>query len=177
MGKYVKGLVQSELEKAVSDAKAQDFVVVSMMGVGGVDNNVLRGGLKEKGIRLMVVKNTLFRKALVSGGKEAASGLFSGPCAIAYGGDSVVEVAKELAEWSKKITALQLKGAFLEGAVLDGKGAAELASMPNRAELQGQVVMLALSPGGRVASAVLGAGGVIAGCIKALVEKREKEAA
>ncbi len=177
MSKYVKGLVQSELTKVIGDEKARDFVVVSMLGVGGVDNNVLRGGLKEKGIRLMVVKNTLFRKALAEGGKGAAAELFTGPCAIAYGGDSIVDAVKELSGWSKKITALQFKGAFLDGAVLDAKGAAVLATMPNRAELQGQVIMLCLSPGGRVAAAALGAGGIIAGCIKAVTEKKEKEAA
>ena len=177
MSKYVKALVQSELAKTVSDEKVRDFVVVSTLGVGGVDNNVLRGGLKEKGIRLMVVKNTLFRKVLAGSGKEAAAELFVGPCAIAYGGDSIVDVAKELSEWSKKIKALQLKGAFLDGAILDAKGAAGLATMPNRAELQGQVIMLCLSPGGRVASAVLSGGGIIAGCIKAMIEKKEKEAA
>jgi large subunit ribosomal protein L10 len=177
MSKFVKGLVQSQLEKKISEDKAQDFVVVSTMGVGGVDNNVMRGGLKEKGIKLMVVKNTLFRKALKGRGMEAAADLFEGPCAIAYGGDSMVDVAKEITEWAKKVTALQVKGAFLEGAILDAKGAEALAAMPNRSELQGQIVMLALSPGGRIAAAVTGPVGVIAGCIKALVEKKEKEAA
>ncbi len=177
MSKFVKGLVQSQLEKKISQDKAQDFIVVSTMGVGGVDNNVMRGGLKEKGIKLMVVKNTLFREVLKKQDMEAAAGLFEGPCAIAYGGDSIVDVAKELTKWGKKVTSLQVKGAFLEGAILDANGAQGLAKMPNRAELQGQVVMLALSPGGRIASSVISSGGIIAGCVKALIEKKEKEAA
>jgi large subunit ribosomal protein L10 len=177
MSKFVKGLVQNELEKRLGEDKAQDFVVISTMGVGGVDNNVMRGGLKEKGIKLMVVKNTLFRKALKSRGMDAAAEIFSGPCAIAYGGDSIVDVAKELTGWAKKVEALKVKAAFLEGQVLDTKAAEELAKMPNRAELQGQIVMLAFSPGRRIASSVVSPAGVIAGCVKALIEKKEKEAA
>ncbi len=177
MSKFVKGLVQHELEKKLGEDKTQDFVVVSTMGVGGVDNNIIRGGLKEKGIKLMVVKNTLFRKALKSRSMEAAAEIFSGPCAIAYGGDSIVDVAKELAEWAKKVEALKVKAAFLEGEVLETEAAQELAKMLNRTELQGQIVMLANSPGRRIASSVISAGGIIAGCVKALIERGEKEAA
>ncbi len=57
MSKYVKEIVQSQLEKKISDDKAHDFVVVSTMGIGGTDNNVMRGGLKEKGIKHFIVKN------------------------------------------------------------------------------------------------------------------------
>lgn len=175
MSKFVKKLVQSEFEKKLGEDEAQDFIVVSTMGVGGVDNNIMRGGLKEKDIKLVVVKNTLFRKALRSHGMESAAEIFSGPCAIAYGGDSIVDVAKELTEWAKKVGALKVKAAFLEGEVLDTKAAQGLAKMPNRAELQGQIVMLAFSPGRTIASSVVSPGGIIAGCIKAIIEKKEKE--
>jgi large subunit ribosomal protein L10 len=177
MSKYVKELVQKQLEQKIGDDNAIDFVVVNTMGINGVDNNVMRGGLKEKGIKLSVVRNTLFKKALKAKELDAASDLFTGPCAIAYGGDSIVDIAKEVVEWAKKIEALQVKGAFLEGSILDEAGANALSKMPNRTELQGQVVMLMFSPGARIASCAVSPGGIIAGCIKALVEKKEKEAA
>lgn len=176
MSYLVKNLVQNEYEKKFSDIS--EFVVVDMTGVSGVDNNILRGELKKKGIHMTVVKNSLMCLALKNLDMDAACDIFAaGPCTVAYGGDSVVDVAKEIIERAKKIKAIKPKGAYVDGMLMAGDGVKVLSKMPTRVELQGQVVQIALTPGANVAGALLGSGGVIAGCIESVIEKLEKDAA
>ena len=177
MSKYIKGLLQADLEKRIVNDNIRDFLVLSTLGVGGVDNNVMRGELKGKGIKLMVVSNSLFKKAMENQKMGAASELLDGCCTIAYGGDSIVDVAKEMVVWAKKLKAIEVKGAFLDGSVMDSEAANKISEMSTRGELLSQIVTLIHSPGAAVASALRSPGGIIAGCIETLSEDDEKQAA
>jgi large subunit ribosomal protein L10 len=179
MSYYVKGLVQKEYEKRFTGVNS--FLVMQTIGINGVENNVIRGTLKSKGIRMMVVKNSMMRKALESLGHPSAGRLFeAGPCTVVFSGDSIVDVAKEIDVWmqkQKKKDVLAIQGAYVEGDVLNAASAAGLHKMPSRAQLQGRIAGIALAPGAAIAGALLGPARILAGCVKSVIEKKEKEAA
>ena len=176
MSKYVKNILAKDLEKRFSGVN--EFLVVDMTGIDGITNNRLRGKLRQKGIKLTMVRNAMMRQAFKALGVTAAIDLFAtGSCTVVYGGDSVVDVAKEIKNLSTRKLEIKFRGAYVDGTALGAGGAAQLVSMKSRAELQGEIVMLANSPARRLAGAIAAPAGIIAGCIKAIADKAEKQAA
>jgi large subunit ribosomal protein L10 len=176
MSKYVKQILTKELQNRFTDVN--EFLIVDMTGVDGITNNRLRGKLREKGIKIMMVKNAIMRHALKDMDMASAAELFAaGPCTVVYGGDSVVDVAKEIEAVDVGKTAIKFRGAYTDGALLDAVAATELVNMKSRTELLGDIVMLVNSPARRLAGAIASPAGIIAGCIKTIADASEKEAA
>ncbi len=175
MSKSVKQLLTKELEEKFSGVN--EFMIVDITGVDGITNNLLRGELRNKGIKLTMVRNAMMRQAMKALNRDSAMDLFvTGSCTVAYGGDSVIDVAKEIETLTKQ-KPLKISGAYLDGTVLSADAAKGLSKMKNRVQLIGEVVMLANSPAKRLASAIGSPAGIIAGCIKTLADKEEKAAA
>jgi large subunit ribosomal protein L10 len=98
-----------------------------------------------------------------------------GSNALAYGAESVVEVARAIVDLIGKHPVLELKGAVLDGQLFEGDaGVKALSRFPTRDEAIAQTVTLILSPGRKLAGQIKGPGGRIAGIVKTIVEKLEK---
>jgi len=172
MSKPVKNLIRKEIGRRLEGVT--DVAVVSVIGIDGNTNNRLRGELLEKGIHVMVVKNAMARQAFDDLGIGEVGELLDGPCAVAYGAESVVDVVREILGRAKEIPELSVKGAYMEGEVYAGPARVEeLSKFPTRIEALGKLAGAALGPGGKVAGALIGPGGVIAGIVKALEERDE----
>jgi large subunit ribosomal protein L10 len=173
MSKPVKEMIMADYRRRFGDLEGA--LVVDIRGIDANANNTLRLGLAAKDIRVTVVTNTLARKALADSPLSALAPALEGPSALAFGGSSVVDVARELVEWAKKIAELDLKGAVLDGEFYPGaEGVRRLSNFPTREEAQAKVVQLVLSPAGNVLGAVTSPGARVLAIVKEIQQRLEE---
>ncbi len=165
----IKTLLVKELVESWQGV--QTFVVVCPIGLDAIVSNQLRAALTAKNIKMIVVKNSVARLALAQLDLALAAELLDAPSAICYGGESVVDIARELVDWSRKANAFRVRGAFVEGQLFSAQQVQKLAAMPNRSELLAQIAALIGSPAGRIVSTLTSLVGRILGSIKTLAEK------
>jgi large subunit ribosomal protein L10 len=176
MSKRIKSLITAELQTKFKGADS--IVVVDYTGIDSKTTGGIRSDLRKKKVKMTVVRNAMAAKALESAGLKGAGALLTGTNAVVYGGESIVDVVKELVEQAKKVEKLKIKGSVVDGAVLDGKDTAALAKLPNKKELQGMIVGQILGPGRKLAGQLKGPAGKLAGQIKTVEDKaKEKEGA
>lgn len=173
MSKPIKNMMVADYRRRFGDLS--EALLVDIRGIGANDNNELRQGLHAEGIRITVVRNTLARDAFRDTELSVLEPGLDGPTALCYGGDSVVEVARSLVTWAKKIKDLELKGGCLDGEFFDGAaGVKRLSDFPTKDEAQARIVQLVLTPAGNVVGGAKGPGGRLLGVIKEIQERLER---
>ncbi len=172
MSKPVKEVISTEYKGRYSDLNGA--CVINVIGLDAVSTNRLRNDLKAKHIRLQVVSNRLARRALEDAPLGPLAAALSGPCALVTGGESIIDVAKALVGLKKTYPKIELKVGMVDGDP-DLIDVEQMAKLKSRDEVIGDVAMLIVSPGRRLAGAIASPAGKIAGCVKAIIEKAEKE--
>ena len=171
MSKKVKALVQRDIGDRLKDIDG--VAVINPRGMGALKTNGIRRRLRENGMRMTVVKNTLARRAVGEGKLKGFDKLLDGPSAVIYGQSvAIAKVARLLLDEKKLDDTLEIRGLFFDGEVYAGeKGIEQASKLPTREEAIGQLVGLILSPASNLAGALLGPVGTLAGIVKAIEEK------
>lgn len=173
MSKAVKTLMIRDYKTKFEGVN--DAVLVSLRGMGGIETNKMRTSLAKKNIKVTVVRNTLAKHAFKDSGLKNFESMLTGSSAVAYGAESVVDVAREIIAFAKKIERLELRAAVLDGVVFEGKkGVEQLSKFPTRTEALAQTVTLVLSPARKLMGQVKGPGGKVMAIVKTVQEKLEK---
>ena len=167
MSKPVKEMIVAEYKRRFDEVTSG--LLIDIRGIKANTNNELRVELLKKDIHITVLKNSLAKTAFEGTELEELTAHLDGPSALAFGGNSVVEVARNLVDWAKKIKKLELKAAVLDGQFFEGEaGVKRLSNFPTKEEAQGTVVQLLLSPAGNVVKAAMSPGSNVVGVVKEL---------
>jgi large subunit ribosomal protein L10 len=171
--KAQKAEILVALENEFKTAKAVAFT--GYIGLTVADIQALRRDLRAEDVKLIVAKKTLIKLAAKNAGQpEPTDEIMAGPVAVAFAHGDELAAAQGLHKFSKDHEQVQLLGGILEGELLNQATIRQLAALPNREGLIGQLVGLLASP----LRGIAGVGhSVLAGFVRALAEIEKKKAA
>lgn len=160
------------------DIKGKDcilFVDVERITAGEMTD--LRTYLRSKNVRLKVAKNSLIKRALKEVEKPQPSQLLSGMTALVWGDDDTdpITVCRSVVDWHKKEGFPRIKGAIFLEKILDEAGTFNIAKLPTRKEMMGQVLTLFQNSLAGVVNVMEALLMKLLACFENLAEKMEKE--
>ncbi len=129
--------------------QARGAVLIKTEGLTVAETQDLRRKLRAQGIELYVIKNTLLRIASQAAEYQDLSSVLAGQTAIALGYSDEVAVAKAISEYlrtAKTAKPVVVKAGILEKAPITAKQVEDLAKIPPRDQLRGQVVGTIMAP-------------------------------
>lgn len=150
------------------------FYLADITALNAADTSALRRKCFENDIKLVVVKNTLLKKAL-----EQSDANFEELYPVLEGATSVMFTnsgnvpAKVIKEFRKKHDKPILKGAYVQESIYVGDNMLDaLVAVKTKEELIGDIIMLLQSPAKNVVSALQSGANTIHGVLETL-SKRE----
>jgi large subunit ribosomal protein L10 len=147
MNRDQKEAVVAEVATQIQESEA--VFAVDYRGISVPQVADLRVKLNDAGARFRVVKNTLTLLAADKAGADPLKEVLDGPTAFTFvaaeGGD-VALAAKALAQFRRETELLEFKGGVMNGEPLSAEQIGEIARLPAKDVLYGQVVGMIASP-------------------------------
>jgi ribosomal protein L10 len=170
MSKFVKQLVTNDISKRLTGVP-----YLMLVGLTGIDANKtvsLRSSLADKGINLLVVKNSLAKRATEGTSLAPAFQSISGACAVCWGASDIVALAKELVKLSKEKTlqGFEVRGAVLDGEFLEQAQAIDVSKWPTREEQIAIILGQILGVGAKLSGQFISFGGKLASQITKIAD-------
>lgn len=174
MKKEDKSLVTARIAESLK--KYPHFYLVDIEALDAEMTMALRKRCNKDGVKLMVVKNTLLRRALSDSNVDYAEfyKLLKGNTAmmLSENANAPAKIIKDFTKEYKDLGKPALKGAYVqEGIYLGSEHLDTLVAIKSREELIADVVTLLESPMKNVISSLQSAGQTILGVLKTLEER------
>ncbi|MGD9721892.1 MAG: 50S ribosomal protein L10 [Pirellulales bacterium] len=166
MSKLVKDLVRDQLQRELDGVS--DLLLVNVVGLTANRAAALRRSLRQKNIKLMVVKNSQARRATEGTALAPAFEGSKGTLAMVWGSSDIVSLAKEVVRLAgdKEFEAFRARGGVMDGTRLASDEVERISKWPSREEQISILLGQILSPGAKLASQLISCGGALASQIK-----------
>ena len=151
------------------------FYLTDTSELDAVATSLLRRKCFESKIKMLVVKNTLLKRALEKTEYQVDElfDILTGPTAIMFT-ETGNAPAKLIKEFRKKFDKPILKGAYVEQSVYIGDDQlASLVDIKSKEELLGELIGLLQSPVKKVISQLKSGNNILAGVLETLADKKE----
>lgn len=175
MSKFVKNLVTRDIAGRLEGVA--DAVVVSTVGMDANTTVELRNELAEKDIHMLMVKNSLARRATDGTSLAPAFEGANGPVAIIWGSTDYVSLVKAVVALDKdgdKYDHFKAQCGAMDGEALDADGLKAVSKWPSREEQISTLVGQILAPGANLSGALIGTAKGLASQVKQIMEKAEE---
>jgi large subunit ribosomal protein L10 len=138
-----------ETVNALADLLSRSTVVVGAdyRGLRVSEVTALRRQLRDQGIEMHVIKNTLFVRAAEAAGKPELAQLCEGPTAVVVGFADPVLPIKTVVEYQRAArNTFAARKAYMDGQIFPGNRLTEIATLPPRETLIAEVAGALQSP-------------------------------
>lgn len=154
--------------------KCPNFYLTDISDLNAEQTTKLRRLCFSRNVQLLVVKNTLLRKAMEQTGKDYQDlyGVLKGSTSVMFTEAGNVP-AKLIKEFRKTSDRPIVKGAFIEESAYIGDVLDFLVSIKSKNELLADVIALLQSPAKNVIGALQSGGQKLSGIVKTLSERSE----
>ena len=144
IGKLCKDKMITEL--LLRFEKHPNFIITSYMGSSTLDLEGLRRDLKKVSANYFVVKNSVLRLVFTKMKLEEESSQVEGGIGVSFAGGDIVSTCNVLVGFARAHDKFKIKGARIDGKRLQTDRITQLASLPPKNVLLGQVVGSIKSP-------------------------------
>ena len=172
MSKFVKDLMTKDLTDRWDGVS--DLLLVDTVGMEANDSVLLRKRLREKNMHLMVVKNSLARRATDGTALAPAFEGSKGSLSVVWGGEDIVDLAKEVISLSdgEECEKFNATGGVLDGEKLSPEKVKAVSKWPSRTEMLSTLMGQVLGPAMTLSGQLVGPGKSLASQVK---QKSEEE--
>jgi large subunit ribosomal protein L10 len=171
MSKYVKEMMMDQLRTDLDGTRS--VMILDLKNLDANAEHQLRRDLRKKSIRLRVLKNSLARRVFTDLGMDGLSKYLEGPSAIAWGGEGIAELAKELSTQVKYLKKPAIKGGAVDGVIVGPNQVEDITKLPSREVLIGQVLSLLFGPAREALALVSSPASTLVGQLEAFIKKQQ----